>query len=283
MSRTPRKLVRTLLSSLIAMAVATPIVGWLNAAPSGAAPRRLVIIVMENHERSDIVHSSSAPYMNSLRARGIDFTNYVGVAHPSLPNYLALASGSTNGKSGSDSIHAGEISGVTTVWNQLENRGIGWRVYEEGMPWTCYGGATSGRYALRHNPAVPFSSVYQQNAACQHVQRYAIGAPLATVTFITPDLCHDMHNCSIASGDDWLRNNVPRMIQSGATVVITFDEGDSSTGGGGNIYTVVAGTGIAHRVVGARYNHYSLLAAIEHRYGLPLLKNAAWAARLPLS
>src|SRR3954465_799232 len=97
MSRTPRKLVRTLLSSLIAMAVATPIVGWLNAAPSGAAPRRLVIIVMENHERSDIVHSSSAPYMNSLRARGIDFTNYVGVAHPSLPNYLALARATPNG------------------------------------------------------------------------------------------------------------------------------------------------------------------------------------------
>lgn len=65
--------------------------------------------------------------------------------------------------------------------------------------------------------------------------------------------------------------------------MITFDEGDTNTGGGGNVYTVVAEAGVTHRVVSYRYNHYSLLAAIEHRFGLPPLRNAAFAPRLPLS
>jgi acid phosphatase len=245
--------------------------------------RPLVIVMMENHERSDIVGSSSAAYLNGLRSRGIDFTNYVGVTHPSLPNYLALASGSTAGKSGTDSIKAGEISGMTTIWNQLQGHGIGWRVYEEGMPWTCYGGTSSGDYVLRHNPSIPFSTVFKSSTMCQHVQRYQPGVPLAPVTFITPNLCHDMHDCSISTGDSWLKANIQPMIQAGATVVITFDEGDSSTGGGGNIYTVVAGSAVTHRVNSYRYNHYSLLAAIEHRFGLPLLRNAAYVTQLPLS
>ncbi len=282
MFRSPPKLVR-IWASLLAVGLAIPTVGSIGASPSAAATKRLVIIVMENHERADIVGSSAAPYLNGLRTRGIDFTNYVAVAHPSLPNYLALASGSTAGKSGTDTISAGQISGMTTVWNQLQSHGIGWRVYEEGMPSTCYGGSSSRGYVLRHNPSIPFSSVYGNTLACQQVRPYSSGVPLAAVTFIAPNMCHDMHNCSIGTGDAWLKANVPPMIQAGATVVITFDEGDTNTGGGGNVYTVVAGAGVTHRLVSYRYNHYSLLAAIEHRYGLPLLKNAANVARLPLS
>ncbi|HEX3298503.1 MAG TPA: hypothetical protein VHW68_00150 [Actinomycetota bacterium] len=123
MFRSPPKLVR-IWSFLLALGLAVPTVGSIGTAPSAAATKPLVIIMMENHERSDIVTSSSAPYLNGLRTRGIDVTNYVAVTHPSLPNYLALASGSTAGKSGTDSISAGQISGTTTVWNQLESHGI---------------------------------------------------------------------------------------------------------------------------------------------------------------
>ena len=70
---------------------------------------------MENHEYSDVVGSRSAPYQNSLLHRWRNYTNYFAVAHPSLPNYLAIASGTTAGKV-SDSISAGEISGIATVW-----------------------------------------------------------------------------------------------------------------------------------------------------------------------
>jgi hypothetical protein len=65
--------------------------------------------------------------------------------------------------------------------------------------------------------------------------------------------------------------------------VITFDEGSSGTNGGGNIYTVVVGNGVTPRVITTTYNHYSLLAGIEAKYGLARLGAAASAAPLPLS
>ena len=67
---------------------------------------------MENKERSSVVGSSCAPYQNALRAQGIDFTHAYGVTHPSLPNYLALGNGATDGKQGTDSISAGELAAV---------------------------------------------------------------------------------------------------------------------------------------------------------------------------
>ena len=75
--------------------------------------------------------------------------------------------------------------------------------------------------------------------ACQQVRPYSPEVSLAAVTFIAPSMCHDLHDCSIATGDAWLKADVPPMIQWGATVVITFDEGGTDTGGGGNVYTVV--------------------------------------------
>jgi hypothetical protein len=92
-----------------------------------------------------------------------------------------------------------------------------------------------------------------------------------------------MHDCSIATGDNWLQARVPAMLAAGDTVVITFDEGSSGTNGGGNVYTVVVGSGVTARVDDATYNHYSLLRAIEDRYGLSPLNSAASATPLPLS
>src|SRR5262245_42255202 len=120
----------------------------------------IVVIYMENKERSSVVGSSSAPYQNALRAQGIDFTHAYGVTHPSLPNYLALGNGATDGKQGTDTISAGELSQSPTLWNQLQSAGISWGVYEEDMPTACSGATTSGLYALKHNPATPFSSVF---------------------------------------------------------------------------------------------------------------------------
>src|SRR5262249_61624751 len=97
---------------------------------------------------------------------------------------------------------------------------------------------------------------------------------LPAVSFITPNLCNDMHDCSIAKGDNWLQARVPAMLAAGAEVVITFDEGSNSTNGGGNIYTALDGPGIGSSVNRTTYNPYSLLAAIEDRFGLPRLNCA---------
>lgn len=242
----------------------------------------VVVIYMENHERSDIVGSSSAPYLNSFRAAGVDFTHYYGVTHPSLPNYLAFGNGSTDGKGGTDSITAGEISG-TTLWNQLSAKGVPWRVYEESMPSACSSAVTSGNYALKHNPATPFAAVFNDKTLCANVQPYTASSPIVDgVNFIAPNLCNDMHDCSIATGDNWLKAHVPSMLASGATVVITWDEGSSGTNGGGNVYTAVDGPGITGSVDTATYNHYSLLAGVEKKFALPFLGAAATARPLPI-
>lgn len=103
------------------------------------------------------------------------------------------------------------------------------------MPPPCSGGSTSGGYALTHNRATPFSAIYANKTLCANVKPYTTGAPLTAVNFVAPNLRNDMHACSIATGDNWLKARVPRMIAPSATVVVTFGEGSSGTNGGGNV------------------------------------------------
>lgn len=251
---------------------------------SVAATNPIVVVFMENHERSSIEGSADADYLKSFEANGISYTSYFGVAHPSLPNYLGFASGSTKGKVGTDSITAGSIAGAN-LWSQAQLAGISWRVYEESVPSACYKGTSSGDYQLKHNPAMPFTNIANKPLRCAKVVPYTQLNPsaLPKVSFITPNMCNDMHDCSISTGDNWLQARIPGILAQGATVIITFDEGSSGSGGGGNIYTAVDGPGIAHRTDAATYNHYSLLAGIEARLGLPKLGAAKTATALPLS
>jgi hypothetical protein len=52
---------------------------------------------------------------------------------------------------------------------------------------------------------------------------------LAPFTFITPNICHDMHSCAISAGDTWLSHHVPHLLAAGAIVIVTFDEGTTSS------------------------------------------------------
>jgi acid phosphatase len=246
-------------------------------------PSPVVVIFMENHERSSIENSVDADYLKSFEANGTSFTHYNAVSHPSLPNYLGFASGSTKGKAGTDAITAGEIAGAN-IWSQAQSNAVSWGVYEESMPSACYAGVSSGDYRLRHNPATPFANVFSKAKKCNKVVPYTsfnVDA-LPSISFVTPNICNDMHDCSIATGDNWLAANVPAMLNAGATVVITFDEGSSGTGGGGNVYAAVDGPGIGSSVNTATYSHYSLLAGLEARFGLAKLGGAKTATPLPI-
>jgi len=52
---------------------------------------------MENKASSQIVGSSGAPYINALAGKCGNATNFFGITHPSLPNYIAMTSGGTQG------------------------------------------------------------------------------------------------------------------------------------------------------------------------------------------
>jgi len=257
---------------------------------AGDAP--IVVIFMENHEESAVTGSTSAAYQNTLAHRGRSYTNYFAISHPSLPNYLAFASGSTQGKT-SDDITAGEIGGPS-LWSQLTDAGIRWAVYEESMPSPCFkqyaAGSAPGDYALKHNPATPFQSVASNATECDHVQPLERMDPkqLPPFSFITPNECNDAHSCELSSGDAWLASHVPALLRAGADVIVTYDEGTTDLGpngsaGGGQVFAVEAGQGVPNGVDVTRpMNHYSLLAGIEQRFHLPRLGGAADVTPLPI-
>jgi hypothetical protein len=243
---------------------------------------------MENHEASSILGSPDAPYLNRvLIPRGRLFTRYTAVAHPSLPNYLAMTAGTTLGKTGTDSVSAGELH-APNLFEQLSSAGISWRAFEESMPAPCYrpysAGMPPGEYALKHDPAMTFADV-ADTSLCRRIVPLSALDPqrLPAFAFVTPNECSDMHSCGIAVGDSWLASHVPALLSGGATVVITFDEGTTDEGGGGRVALVEAGAGIRQGATDTRpFDHYALLAGLEKRFGLPRLGRARSAPPLPI-
>jgi len=242
---------------------------------------------MENHEYGSIIGNSCCPYINSLVTKGTLFTNYDAVSHPSLPNYLAMTSGGTDGKSGTDSIMAGEIN-LENLFHQLSTSGLVCGSYEEQLASACYRGSSSGipphDYALKHDPAMAYHDVADTNL-CDNVVPYTqMPSKLPAFSFITPDECDDMHSCSAKTGDDWLKANVPTILSGLGTngrLVITFDEGTSGQGGGGHVATLELGPGVPVGRVSTLLNHYGLLAGIENMFRLARLQNAKSATPLP--
>ena len=125
-------------------------VAALAAAVALVAPvpsfHHVVVVVFENHERSEIAGSSSAPTFAALARRGATLTGYDAVSHPSLPNYLALVSGSTHGIS--DDCTSCVVSGPSLA-DTLAAAGRTWKTYAEGLPVGCFNSVPSLRRASR--------------------------------------------------------------------------------------------------------------------------------------
>jgi hypothetical protein len=255
----------------LAATVTTP-----SGSTGGGGPGApVIIIVMENKHYSDIVGSSSAPYIQSLIARGTLYTNYQ--AGPgSLPDYLAMTSGLTGSTSGSDNI-----------FNQLQTTGVSWGEYEESLPKVCYTGSDILPYKKGHNPAVYYNDITSSPAACANVVPYSSFDPghLRAFSYVVPNMNHDMHDgasrtAQIQAGDAWLAANVPAMLDAGAEVILTWDEGSISDE---HIATIAVGAGVAVSATDSHaYTHPGLLAGLEDAWGLPRLNAAQGAAPFPI-
>jgi hypothetical protein len=235
-----------------------------------ANPSHVFVIVMENRSYSQAIASA---YVSQLAAQYGIATDYHGVSHPSLPNYLALTSGTTWGIA-DDGFHALPAGGLGT---QLTNAGIDWRAYMEGMTSGCF--HSPYPYALKHNPFAYYGSACPPQVVpfSQFAADMSGNAP--RFAWITPDLCHDGHDCSSAVADAWLSQTVPTILgtnawQDNGVLVITWDEGEDSAN---SVLTVVIRPNpLVHR--SARpYDHYSLLATIEDQLGVARLGMAAQA------
>ena len=242
----------------------------VGAASAAGVPRltHAVVIVFENHERGDILGSGAAPTFEQLASTYAQATADHAIAHPSLPNYLALVSGSTHGVTSdcTDCPQSGQ-----TIGSQLSAKHRTWAAYAEGYP-------NSSRFAKKH---VPFLYFPGGNSHVLPLQRFN-PRKLPAYSLVIPDLCHDMHDCSIATGDHWLHNFIaPLLTIKGTAIFIVFDEGTGSAGGGGNVALIVAGTAVRrHSVFKAATSHNGLLRTVESALGLPLLGQARSATPL---
>ncbi len=249
---------------------------------------RVIVVVMENEENTDIVGNRAAPYANALIRRYGLATQSFAVSHPSLPNYLALTSGSTQGVS-SDCTEC-SVSAPNIV-DQLETARISWKAYLEDEPTTCFRGAGAGGYAKKHNPFAYYTDVVRSPRRCAHLVDFRALASdlragaLPTFAWITPNLCDDGHDCGVAGGERFLARAVPALLRElgpRGFLILTWDEGSSARGccgataHGGHIATIVAGPTVCR---GARHSqpidHYGVLASIEEALGLPPLAHAA--------
>jgi hypothetical protein len=277
----------------------TPAALPVPAPPLGAVPAfsHIFVIVMENHEYGTVIGSPAAPYINRLAASYGLATNYYAASHPSLPNYVALTAGGTFGIA-SDCTTC--FVNATNIADQVEASGRSWKAYMEDMPTSCFMGAWSGNYAMKHNPFMYFLDVRNNPARCAaHVVPFTqFGVDMSrgqvpNFVWITPNMCNDMHDCSVATGDAWLGNVVPTIIGSaafrdGGVLFITWDEGSTNVGccadtWGGHVATLV----ISPKSIGGfrssvAENHYSLLRTIEDAFHVAHLGAAGWSSNVPL-
>ena len=258
------------------------------------------IILMENHDWSQIKDNPLAPYINDtllpMSSYAEQYFNPPGI-HPSLPNYLWLEAGDNFGIFNDGLPAVNHQSTTSHLVSLLENAGLTWKSYQEDITGTVCPLTNFMRYAPKHNPMVYFDDVTDTNNSTsphciEHVRPYTdletdlANDTVARYNFITPNLCNDMHDCGVDVGDTWLSNEVPKILsspayQNGGALFVTWDEGGGGSDGPVGFIALspfAKGNGYSNRIY---YTHSSTLRTVQTIFGLsPLLGDAAYAADL---
>ena len=236
-------------------------------------PDHTVVAIIENHAYSDVIGNPSAPYIASLRNAGANFTDSHAVTHPSEPNYLALFEGDTENLTDDSCPHTYHAANLASGLLASAQTFLG---YSESMPSNGYTGCNNGNYARKHNPWVNYANV----PATVNLTFNAFPADYAelpTIAYVVPDLCHDMHDCSVATGDAWLESRLDGYVQwaqsHNSLFILTFDE-DNGTATN-QIATIFVGPMVQAGDNPTRIDHYSLLRTLEDMYGVPPTGKAA--------
>jgi hypothetical protein len=275
--------------------------GWRDEPPR--TYDSVVWIVLENHSYDDLVgppgspQDQASPYLNGLARDCGLATDFWAVTHPSLPNYLALASGRTGGVDRSCT-PATCPQRRPTVFDRIRAAGGSWRVFAESMPRACRR-TDAYPYVVRHNPPTYFPGVHgcrrfdlpMGSLRGGRMARVLAAGRLPDLTVVVPDQCHNTHDCPVATGDRWLSRVVPRILRgpdyrAGRTALfVTWDEGAGGRPGQScrrepdrscHIVTVVVSpTTRPGTRSGTRFDLYSLLETTQRMLGVrPLLGHA---------
>ena len=229
-------------------------------------------------ENASAIQALAAPSIAKIAETSAVATNYRAVAHPSLPNYLALTSGTTWGitDDGYYTLPAGGLGA------QLTAAGVTWRAYMEGLT-----GAGCQRspypYALKHNPFAYYGGQCPENVVSLDRLDADLQGDAPRFVWITPGLCHDGHDCALSQAGPWLADLVGRITSSAAwrdrgMLFIVWDESDGSSAN--DVALLALAPGLAPRQTDTPYDHYSLLATVEDTFGLSRLGGAGSARPL---
>ena len=280
---------------------------WTWGAFGTALPsvQTVFVIVLENHNWSEIQGSPSAPYINNtllpLSSWCAQYYNPPGL-HPSEPNYLWLEAGTNFGILNDRDPSVNHQASTNHLATLLNNAGVSWTAYQEDISGACVPLTATNGYTPRHNPFVYFDDVTGTNDphcayGIAHIRPYSeLAADLSNSTvaqynFITPTLCHDMHDAcapvsdAIRQGDEWLAGEVPKILassayQNGGALFITWDESESGDGPIGMLLLSPLAKGGGYCSTN-HYTHSSLLRTVQEFFGVtPLLGDAANAANL---
>jgi hypothetical protein len=242
---------------------------------------KVLTFVVENHSLRQM--KASMPYVYGLAKKYAYADHYRAITHPSLPNYLAMVSGGTQGVTDDGAPAEHPLTGQT-VFDQALSLGRTATVYADAMTEPCQL-TSAGRYAVKHNPWAYFTD---GRAACLRndvpVDRLAADAAAGTLPhagMVIPDLVHDAHDAGLRTADAWLRSQI-KLVRAGPdwrsghlAIVVTADEDDFA--GNNTVLTVVASRYQVHKVVHRPLTHYSLTALYDAVLGAQPLGQAAGA------
>lgn len=204
----------------------------------------VVIVVEENKDYDEIIGSPNAPYINSLASQGASFTAMYGEEHHSQGNYFWLLSGSDQNVGFEDVIPNSSNNPnypfrASNLAQQLIAKGLSFKGYSDALPeiGSQVDGPLPSGYARKHVPWISFANVPDGTTVETSSNLRFLDFPqsydeLPTVSFVIPNLYHDMHTGTIQDGDTWLQQNLAGYVEwakvNNSLLILTFDEDDDS-------------------------------------------------------
>lgn len=258
-------------------------------------PDHVVVVILENHSFSQIMDPNRAPFIYRLATGGALFVHAFAVSHPSQPNYFALFSGSTQG------VHDNKdyMFDAPTLAGALDAAGKSFVGYVEAgsprshNPWESFANARAMERDLSEFPSnftlLPTVSFVipnldhdmhgrsfrdSNNWLWVHLGAFAEWAK----SFVIPSLDHDMRDDRrIRDGDTWVRAHLGAFAEWAQThnslLIVTFDEDDDNAEN--HIPTIIYGAHVRPGQYSERISHYNVLSTLLAMYALPLFAEAA--------